>query len=107
MKASLSALALAFGLVAAGSFAVADAQGTTQAPADTQGFSLSSPQVQRDLADWEKAGFDPHTADVLSYDVFGREYQHDYAKYEALRNAHAPQVAQNQSRQGRIVSSAN
>lgn len=108
MKTSLSVLALAFGLVAAGSFTVADAQGSTQTPTASQGFSLSSPEVRSDLADWRKAGFDNHTYDMLSaFDVFGPEYQHDYAKYQALRKSHTAQVAQNQSSQNQVVGSAN
>jgi hypothetical protein len=79
MKATLSAYALALGLLAAGPMA-AQAQGT--AP------TVSS-QSQSDLADWRAAGFDEQTYAALSQDVYGAAYQQRIAKYEELRKLHS------------------
>ncbi len=81
MKATLSAYALALGLLAAGPMA-AQAQGT--APA-----TQVSSQAQSDLADWRAAGFDEQTYAALSQDVYGAAYQQRIAKYEELRNLHS------------------
>lgn len=92
MKLSTSILAVAISLTAPGTFVVAHAQGTAQPPHTS---SILSEQVKSDLADWQKAGFDAHSQDVLSYDVFGTEYQQRYAKYKELRKQHTNQAVRN------------
>jgi len=86
MKATLSAYALALGLMAAGPIA-AQAQGT--APVDS-----TFAQTQSELADWRAAGFDEQTYAALVKDVNGAEYQQRMAKFEQLRALHT-KTAQN------------
>lgn len=95
MKTSITTIAAAITLIASGTFAAAHAQATTPAPQQRAQSSIVSEQVQSDLADWRKAGFDAHSYDVLSYDVFGAEYQRRHAKYLELRKEHTHQTAQN------------
>lgn len=104
MKTTLTACAFALSLIASGGFTVANAEGSAQQPQQSQ---LSSSQVQQsqkpsvrdevksDLADWRAAGFDDHSYDVLSRDVFGAEYQQRYAKYQRLHQLHSHQNAVN------------
>lgn len=89
MKTSFTTFAAIIGLMASGAFGVARAQAPAS-PSHQQSASVGE-QVESDLIDWEKAGFDQHTYDVLSYDVFGDAYQKRYAKYKKLRKLHTHQ----------------
>jgi len=82
-------------IMASATFAAAQAQEATQPTQQREQSSIVSEQVKSDLADWRKAGFDTHSYDVLSYDVFGADYQRRYAKYQQLRKQHARQAVRN------------
>ena len=95
MKSSITTLTLALGLIASGTTAAAYARAATQPTQQAGQSSIISEQVKSDLADWRRAGFDAHTYDVLSYDVFSAAYQQRYAKYQELRKLHTSQTAKN------------
>jgi len=73
--------ALAFTALAFATFTPAHAQVSAQ----EQPNLSASERVKSDLADWRSAGFDGHTSDRLSYDVYGAEYKQRYAKYLELK----------------------
>ncbi|WP_397473719.1 hypothetical protein [Pusillimonas sp.] len=85
MTTSTTNFAIAISLVASAAFTTAHAQESPRQPRQPVHVSGASENVKNDLSDWRKAGFDQHTSDILSYDVYGAEYQRRYAKYQELK----------------------
>jgi len=80
MKATLSACALALGMISAGAVSAAQAQ-------DAQQAGLTRTQVQQDLADWRAAGMSEQTVINGISDPRTHAYQQALAKYQELRQA--------------------
>jgi len=94
MTLSTTTFAIAIGLMASGAFNAVQAQEPVQQPQRLEHSQPAGEDVANDLADWRQAGFDTHSYDVLSYDVFGAEYQRRYAKYQALKRLRAQAAVQ-------------
>jgi len=85
MTISTTTFAIAISVMASAAFAAAHAQESTQQLRQPEHVSTVGENVKNDLSDWRKAGFDEHSYDILSYDVYGAEYQRRYAKYQELK----------------------
>lgn len=91
MTTSTTTFAIAISLVASAAFTVAHAQESSTQRGQSVHVPTASENVRNDLSDWRNAGFDQHTADRLSYDVYGAEYQRRHAKYQELKQKRAGQ----------------
>lgn len=90
---STTAFAIAISLAASAAVTVAHAQEPSKQARQSVQSATTSENVRNDLADWRSAGFDQHTSDRLSYDVFGAEYQRRYAKYQELKQQRTGETA--------------
>ena len=93
---STTTFAIAISLAASAAVTAAHAQESSQQARQSVQAATSSENVRNDLSDWRSAGFDQHTSDRLSYDVFGAEYQRRYAKYQELKQQRNGTVATTQ-----------
>lgn len=89
MTVSIKTFALAIAVMTSAAFSAAQAKEPAQQSHSQERASTVAENVKNDLADWRKAGFDAHSYDALSYNVFGPEYQRRFAKYQELKQLHA------------------
>lgn len=96
MTISTITFAIAISVMASAAFTSAHAQESTQQPRQSEHVSTIDENVKNDLSDWRQSGFDEHSYDILSYDVYGAEYQRRYAKYQELKQLRARASTRNE-----------
>ncbi len=96
MSVSIKTFAIAIAVTTSAAFPAAHAEEPAQQSRSPEHASTVAENVKADLADWRKAGFDAHTYDALSYNVFGAEYQRRFAKYQELKQLRARAATKSQ-----------